>query len=49
MIGRTETLGIADAVRAKTVLWRGGSAAEAVARGQAELCTRERFAAAGLD
>ena len=34
-------LGIADAVRDKAVLWPGGSAAEAVVRGQAELVVHQ--------
>jgi len=32
---------IADAVRDKTVLWPGGFAAEAVVKGQAELCVHQ--------
>jgi molybdate transport system substrate-binding protein len=36
-----ERLGIADAVKDKTVLWPGGFAAEAVAKGQAELCVHQ--------
>jgi molybdate transport system substrate-binding protein len=34
-------LGIADAVRDKALLWPGGSAADAVARGQAELVVHQ--------
>jgi molybdate transport system substrate-binding protein len=34
-------LGIADAVKDKTLLWPGGFAAEAVAKGQAELCVNQ--------
>lgn len=36
-----QRLGIADAVKDKTLLWPGGFAAEAVARGQAELCVHQ--------
>lgn len=36
-----DMLGIADAVRDKTVLWPGGFAAEAVAQGRAELCIHQ--------
>ena len=36
-----ERLGIADAVKAKTVLWKGGYAAEALVNGQAELCVHQ--------
>lgn len=36
-----QRLGIADAVKAKTLLWPGGYAAEAVAKGQAELVVHQ--------
>jgi molybdate transport system substrate-binding protein len=36
-----EKLGIADAVKPKTVLWKGGYAAEALVNGQAELCVHQ--------
>jgi molybdate transport system substrate-binding protein len=36
-----QRLGIADAVKDKTVLWPGGFAAEAVAKGQADLCVHQ--------
>jgi len=36
-----QRLGIADAVKDKTLLWPGGFAAEAVAKGQAELCVHQ--------
>jgi molybdate transport system substrate-binding protein len=36
-----QRLGIAEAVKDKTVLWPGGFAAEAVATGQAELCVHQ--------
>jgi molybdate transport system substrate-binding protein len=36
-----QRLGIAEAVKDKTVLWPGGYAAEAVAKGQAELCVHQ--------
>ena len=36
-----QRLGIADAVKDKTLLWPGGFAAEAVARGQADLCVHQ--------
>src|SRR5262249_25636828 len=36
-----QRLGIADAVKDKSVLWPGGFAAEAVAKGQAELCVHQ--------
>jgi molybdate transport system substrate-binding protein len=39
--GVLRVLGIADAVRDKAVLWPGGSAAEAVVRGQAELVVHQ--------
>jgi molybdate transport system substrate-binding protein len=39
--GVLQRLGIADAVKDKTVLWPGGFAAEAVAKGQAELCVHQ--------
>jgi molybdate transport system substrate-binding protein len=39
--GVLERLGIADAVKGKTLLWPGGFAAEAVAKGQAELCVHQ--------
>ena len=39
--GVLERLGIAAAVKEKTVLWPGGFAAEAVAKGQAELCVHQ--------
>jgi len=39
--GVLQRLGIADAVKDKTVLWPGGFAAEAVATGQAELCVHQ--------
>jgi molybdate transport system substrate-binding protein len=34
-------LGIADAVKGKTLLWPGGFAAEAVAKGEADLCVHQ--------
>jgi molybdate transport system substrate-binding protein len=34
-------LGIAEAVKPKTVLWKGGYAAEALVNGQAELCVHQ--------
>ena len=36
-----QRLGIADAVKDKTVLWPGGYAAEALVKGQAELCVHQ--------
>ena len=36
-----ERLGIAQAVKPKTVLWKGGYAAEALVNGQAELCVHQ--------
>jgi molybdate transport system substrate-binding protein len=36
-----ERLGIAEAVKPKTVLWKGGYAAEALLKGQAELCVHQ--------
>ena len=36
-----ERLGIAQAVKSKTVLWKGGYAAEALVNGQAELCVHQ--------
>jgi molybdate transport system substrate-binding protein len=39
--GVLQRLGIADAVKDKTVLWPGGFAAEAVAKGQADLCVHQ--------
>jgi molybdate transport system substrate-binding protein len=36
-----ERLGIAEAVKPKTVLWKGGYAAEALVNGQAELCVHQ--------
>ena len=36
-----ERLGIAEAVKPKTVLWKGGYAAEALLNGQAELCVHQ--------
>lgn len=36
-----DKLGIAEAVKPKTVLWKGGYAAEAVVNGQAELCVHQ--------
>ena len=36
-----QRLGIADAVKGKTVLWPGGYAAEALVTGQAELCVHQ--------
>jgi molybdate transport system substrate-binding protein len=36
-----EKLGIADAVKPKTILWKGGYAAEALVTGQAELCVHQ--------
>ena len=39
--GVLERLGIADAVRDKTVLWPGGYAAEALLTGQADLCIHQ--------
>ena len=39
--GVLQRLGIADAVKEKTVLWPGGYAAEAIVKGQAELCVHQ--------
>lgn len=39
--GVLQRLGIADAVKDKTVLWPGGYAAEALLTGQAELCVHQ--------
>ena len=39
--GVLQRLGIADAVRDKTVLWPGGYAAEALVTGQADLCVHQ--------
>lgn len=39
--GVLQRLGIADAVRAKTVLWPGGYAAEALVTGRADLCIHQ--------
>jgi molybdate transport system substrate-binding protein len=39
--GVLQRLGIAEAVKDKTVLWPGGFAAEAVAKGQADLCVHQ--------
>jgi len=39
--GVLQRLGIADAVKDKTVLWPGGYAAEAIVKGQAELCVHQ--------
>jgi molybdate transport system substrate-binding protein len=39
--GVLERLGIAEAVKDKTVLWPGGYAAEAVATGRADLCVHQ--------
>jgi molybdate transport system substrate-binding protein len=39
--GVLQRLGIADAVKDKTVLWPGGYAAEALVKGQAELCVHQ--------
>ncbi len=36
-----DKLGIAEAVKPKTVLWKGGYAAEALLNGQAELCVHQ--------
>lgn len=36
-----ERLGIAEAVKPKSVLWKGGYAAEAILNGQAELCVHQ--------
>ena len=36
-----QRLGIADAVKDKTVLWPGGFAAEAIVKGQADLCVHQ--------
>jgi molybdate transport system substrate-binding protein len=36
-----QRLGIADAVKPKTVLWKGGYAAEALLNGQADLCVHQ--------
>jgi molybdate transport system substrate-binding protein len=36
-----QKLGIAEAVKPKTVLWKGGYAAEALLNGQAELCVHQ--------
>jgi len=38
---RPPALGIADAVKDKTVLWPGGFAAEAIVKGQADLCVHQ--------
>src|SRR5215467_6726672 len=39
--GVLQRLGIAEAVKGKTVLWPGGYAAEALLKGQAELCVHQ--------
>ena len=39
--GVLKRLGIAEAVKDKTVLWRGGYAAEALVKGQADLCVHQ--------
>jgi len=39
--GVLQRLGIADAVKDKTVLWQGGYAAEALVTGKAELCVHQ--------
>jgi len=39
--GVLQRLGIADAVRDKTLLWPGGYAAEALVKGQADLCVHQ--------
>lgn len=39
--GVLQRLGIAEAVKDKTLLWPGGFAAEAVAKGQADLCVHQ--------
>ena len=39
--GVLQRLGIADAVKAKTVLWPGGYAAEALVKSQADLCVHQ--------
>lgn len=39
--GVLQRLGIADALKDRTLLWPGGSSAEAVAKGQAELCVQQ--------
>ena len=39
--GVLQRLGIAEAVKDKTVLWPGGYAAEALLKGQAELCVHQ--------
>src|SRR5262249_9407006 len=39
--GVLQRLGIADAVKDKTVLWQGGYAAEALVSGKAELCVHQ--------
>ena len=39
--GVLQRLGIADAVKDKTVLWPGGFAAEAIVKGQADLCVHQ--------
>jgi molybdate transport system substrate-binding protein len=39
--GVLQRLGIADAMKDKTVLWRGGYAAEALLTGQADLCVHQ--------
>ena len=39
--GVLQRLGIADAVKDKTLLWPGGASAEAVADGRAELCVQQ--------
>ena len=36
-----DKLGIAEAVKPKTILWKGGYAAEALVNGQAELCVHQ--------
>jgi molybdate transport system substrate-binding protein len=40
-VGVLQRLGIAEAVKDKTVLWPGGYAAEALLKGQAELCVHQ--------
>jgi len=39
--GVLQRLGIADTVKDKTVLWPGGLAAEALVKGQADLCVHQ--------
>jgi len=39
--GVLQRLGIADAVKSKTVLWPGGFAAEAIVKGQADFCVHQ--------